>query len=233
MNVRKRRILAILLAAMLLMLCACSADVQPTQEQQPAAQEKQEALAEPMEEAPAEDIEQPPAQPEAPEQSAEAEPAEDAPAQEQAETVQAEAPDEAPGCTISISCAAILEHLDELNPEKAELVPADGWILQPVRVGFTEGQSAFDVLLDTVKANAIHMEYQNTPAYKSAYIEGIGNLYEFDCGELSGWMYSVNDWFPNYGCSSYAVQDGDVIAWVYTCDLGSDVGGAGVQQNGT
>ena len=29
-------------------------------------------------------------------------------------------------CTISISCATILEHLDELDPEKVELVPEDG-----------------------------------------------------------------------------------------------------------
>ena len=38
-------------------------------------------------------------------------------------------------------------------------------------------------------------------------------------------MYSVNGEFPNYGCSAYALQDGDVICWVYTCDLGEDVGG--------
>ena len=37
-------------------------------------------------------------------------------------------------------------------------------------------------------------------------------------------MYKVNGWFPNYGCSRYSVQDGDVIEWVYTCDLGRDVG---------
>ena len=39
------------------------------------------------------------------------------------------------------------------------------------------------------------------------------------------WMYKVNDWFPNYGCSRYQLQDGDVICWEYTCDLGVDVGG--------
>ncbi len=61
--------------------------------------------------------------------------------------------------------------------------------------------------------------------YNSAYIEGIHNLYEFDCGELSGWMYKVNDWFPNYGCSRYQLKDGDVICWEYTCNLGIDVGG--------
>ena len=50
--------------------------------------------------------------------------------------------------------------------------------------GVYRGQSVFDVLLATVKAQAIHMEYQNTPMYETAYIEGIGNLYEFDCGAL-------------------------------------------------
>ena len=133
-------------------------------------------------------------------------------------------------CTISISCASILDHMDLCDKEKVELVPEDGWILAPVTVEFTAGQNVFDVLLATVKANAIHMEYQNTPMYETAYIEGIGNLYEFDCGALSGWMYRVNGWFPNYGCSRYAVQAGDVIEWMYTCDLGSDVGGSGVSQ---
>jgi uncharacterized membrane-anchored protein len=38
-------------------------------------------------------------------------------------------------------------------------------------------------------------------------------------------MYKVNEWFPNYGCSSYYVEDGDTIVWCYTCQgLGNDVG---------
>ena len=71
----------------------------------------------------------------------------------------------------------------------------------------------------------IQIEYSWTPMYDSYYIEGINHLYEFDCGEQSGWMYKVNEWFPNYGCSSYEVGDGDVIVWCYTCmGLGADVG---------
>lgn len=128
-------------------------------------------------------------------------------------------------CTISISCTTILDHMDWLDPEKVELVPEDGVILAPVTVTFYEGESVFNVLQRTCRQNGIHMEFENTPMYNSAYIEGIHNLYEFDCGELSGWMYSVNGWFPNYGCSRYALQAGDVIRWVYTCDLGYDVGG--------
>lgn len=133
--------------------------------------------------------------------------------------------DTAGTCTLSISCATILDHMDWLDPEKTELVPADGWILAPATVTFYEGESVFNVLQRTCKQQGIHMEFENTPMYNSAYIEGINNLYEFDCGELSGWMYKVNEWFPNYGCSRYQLKDGDVICWEYTCDLGVDVGG--------
>jgi hypothetical protein len=56
-------------------------------------------------------------------------------------------------------------------------------------------------------------------------VEGINHLYEFDCGFESGWMYEVNDGFPNYGSSAYEVKPGDKIAWKYTCTgLGTDVG---------
>ncbi len=127
-------------------------------------------------------------------------------------------------CTLSISCATILNNMDYLVPEKKELVPEDGWILKATKVTFYEGESVFNVLQRTCKQNKIHMEFENTPMYNSAYIEGIANLYEFDCGDLSGWMYKVNEWFPNYGCSRYQLKDGDVICWVYTCDLGKDVG---------
>ena len=137
----------------------------------------------------------------------------------------AEISDTAYTCTLSISCATILNHMDWLDPEKVELVPEDGWILKPTEVTFYEGESVFNVLQRTCKQQGIHMEFENTPMYNSAYIEGIHNLYEFDCGELSGWMYQVNDWFPNYGCSRYQLQDGDVVEWAYTCDLGVDVGG--------
>lgn len=127
-------------------------------------------------------------------------------------------------CTISINCATLLDNLDVLPEEKHEFVPADGVILAASEVEFEEGESAHDILKRVCKAAGIHMESTYTPVYDSAYVEGINQLYEFDGGELSGWMYKVNGWFPNYGVSKYEVSDGDVIEFVYTCDLGKDVG---------
>ena len=131
-------------------------------------------------------------------------------------------------CTLSVRCDTILDNIGNLDREKVELVPPNGVILDTVTVTFYEGESVFNVLQRELRRAGIHMEFVNTPIYNSAYIEGINNLYEFDCGELSGWMYKVNDWFPNYGCSRYQLKQGDVIEWIYTCDLGRDIGGYNV-----
>lgn len=127
-------------------------------------------------------------------------------------------------CTFSIECSTILNNLSDLDPDKRELIPSNGVILAPTKVTFHEGESVFDVLQRVCKEKGIHLESSWTPIYNSAYIEGIHNLYEFDCGELSGWVYRVNGWYPNYGCSRYQLADGEKVEFRYTCDLGKDVG---------
>lgn len=129
-------------------------------------------------------------------------------------------------CSIAIYCNTILDNWDNLDGDKAGYVPSDGVLLYPVTVEFEDGETVFDVLCRVCSSAGIQLEYSWTPMYNSYYVEGIGNLYEFDCGSESGWMYKVNGWFPNYGCSSYTLSDGDVIVWCYTCNgLGADVGG--------
>ena len=128
-------------------------------------------------------------------------------------------------CTLSISCAALLDHMDQLGAGKAELVPEDGWILRPTEAVLYEGESVFNVLQRVCKQNKIHLDSTDIARGGIAYIKGIGNLYESDCGELSGWTYQVNGQSPNYSCSLYALQDGDEICWSYTCDLGADMDG--------
>lgn len=120
--------------------------------------------------------------------------------------------------TIAIYCGDILQHMDRLKSGKAEFVPSDGVILATTTVKYQEGDSVFDILLAVCQDNSIHMEHSYFPGYGSEYIEGIHQLYEFDCGPLSGWKYSVNGWYPNYGCDKYLVSDGDIIQWNYICE---------------
>lgn len=127
-------------------------------------------------------------------------------------------------CTLEIRCDVLLDNLDQLKTEKADLVPEDGVLLPVTEVEFDGGESVFDVFRKALREEKIHFEYVDASAYDSVYIEGIGNLYEFDCGPQSGWMYSVNGVHPGLGCSAYTLADGDVIVFCYTCDLGADVG---------
>ena len=221
-----RRALLLLLTVLLLALCACGHPAETPEPTTPpaettvtdddTAQQEDGPTDAPDGSAPA---------PTEPETGAAAPAQSNPPAQTDEDTTP---PPAEPTCTLSISCATILANMEDLDPDKTALVPADGFFLAPTTVTFSEGESVFDVLRRVCRERAIHMEYTDTPAYGSVYLEGIGNLYELDCGPLSGWMYSVNGWFPNYGCSRYTLRDGDVVRWVYTCDLGEDVGGSNV-----
>ncbi len=127
-------------------------------------------------------------------------------------------------CTPEIRCDTLLPQLSKLEPGKAALLPADGVILAETQVHFDQGDSVYDVLHKTPRQKKIHFEATDASIYNSVYIEGIGNLYEFDGGPQSGWMYSVNGVYPGLGCSSYTLTDGDKIVFSYTCDLGADLG---------
>ncbi len=130
-------------------------------------------------------------------------------------------------CTIQICCDTILDNMENLDAGKDSYVPNSGTILGTTSVFFSEGETVFDVLKRACDQNGIALEYSYTPLYESYYVEGINHLYEFDCGSESGWMYKVNGWFPNYGCSDYTLSQGDAIVWCYTCNgMGADVGGS-------
>lgn len=132
--------------------------------------------------------------------------------------------------SISIRCDTLLEEKNwnklkkQLRSEK--YVPSDGVILEETTYVLRKGDTAFDVLKRACRYNEIQMDYSgpDTNVYSTIFINGINYLYDHSCGELSGWMYSVNGSFPGKGCSSYTLHDGDRVEWVYTCDLGRDVG---------
>ena len=127
-------------------------------------------------------------------------------------------------CTVQIRCDTILDNIEDLTYGKLQYVPDNGIILDSSQVEFVEGESVYDVLKRVCTYSGIDLSYDWTVEYGGYYIEGINHLYESDCGGESGWLYQVNGWCPNYGCSNYILKDGDIIVWNYTCNLGKDVG---------
>lgn len=123
--------------------------------------------------------------------------------------------------TFTIRCDTAVANGMHKEAKWAGIVPASGCILPVITMEFEDGETVFDLLCRIRDTYKLQMEYSG--ANGGEYIEGINNLYEFDGGRWSGWMYCVNDWYPNYGCGQYKVSAGDVIEWNYTCDLGCDL----------
>ena len=115
--------------------------------------------------------------------------------------------------------------MGDLREGLAGYVPSNGVILKKTTVELYDGETVFEVLKGVTRMAGLKLEFRNDSVHGAGYIVGINHLDEFDCGSGSGWMYTVNGWFPNYGCSKYVLQDKDVIQWIYTCDLGRDIGG--------
>lgn len=129
---------------------------------------------------------------------------------------------------LTIRCDTILDNYDKLETglRSDKYVPKDGMILEKKEYVLRPGDTVFDILKRATRQNRIQLEYQGQEAnqYGTVYIQGINNIYEFSCGELSGWMYTVNQQFPDKGASAYELKDQDSIEWVYSCDLGRDIG---------
>ena len=121
--------------------------------------------------------------------------------------------------TISIRCDTLV------GKETSEYIPDDGVILAATEYPICDGDTVYSVLIKAVKEHKIQLDSKGSIDGKTGqvYISGINYLYEFDFGELSGWVYHVNGVSPSVGCAEYELSSGDNIEWLYTLELGNDV----------
>ena len=125
-------------------------------------------------------------------------------------------------CTLSVNCLTAIEN-ESLKAETKNILPPDGAIADRLTVDIEEGCSALDVLQKVCREKSVHLDFEKSTVY-GAFIKGIGNLYNGDCGELSGWLFVVNGELPSESCGSYQAEDGDEIEFLYSCDMGADLG---------
>lgn len=111
--------------------------------------------------------------------------------------------------TLSIRCDTVAG--------QAEHIPADGVILPDTAFPIAQGDTVITVLTGAARAHGLHMDVSG------GYVAGIQYLYEFDFGDLSGWVYQVNGQTAGVGSDQYVLQDGDRIDWRYSRDMGNDL----------
>ncbi len=90
--------------------------------------------------------------------------------------------------------------------------------------GLLNDTTAFDATLYVLMKERVQFEYSGKAG--TAYFKGINNIYEFDYGATSGWIYSINGSSEgaDKSCGAYVLKDGDAVNWVYTKDGGKDTG---------
>ena len=104
---------------------------------------------------------------------------------------------------------------------RAAHIPENGVILEETSLPIAAGDTVYTVLTDAARLHGIHMEASG--AQGMMYIHGIGNIYEFDFGDLSGWLYSVNGETFSVGVHQYVLKPGDRVKFNYTLELGRDI----------
>lgn len=81
-----------------------------------------------------------------------------------------------------------------------------------------------ETALSLLQKTGLYVDVDMNTQY-GAYVRGIEGLSEFDKGPNSGWMYKVNGKFPQHSAAYEHVKEGDYVEWLYTRDLGKDIGG--------
>ncbi len=122
--------------------------------------------------------------------------------------------------SIYVSYATIYDNPGSLSKSvlSSGLLKEDGVLIVKHTIGVEKGTTVYGLLKNECLKADIPIDYNGT------YIKAIGYLYEFDCGPLSGWMYKVGEHFPKLASDDYVLEDGDSVEWLYSCDLGKDVG---------
>lgn len=91
-------------------------------------------------------------------------------------------------------------------------------LVESIDIDYKEGDTAYTVL-----KRLLGNKVDSIGSGENLYVQGIDELYEFDKGSQSGWVYAVNRSMPQVSAGIFDIKAGDEIIWHYTLDLGKDI----------
>ncbi|GEK34415.1 Ig-like domain-containing protein [Kurthia sibirica] len=130
-----------------------------------------------------------------------------------------------------------------------------GYIIEPTRMPIYKGQTAAQLLVEQLDKNGFTYTSTGTPTngfYLASITKKEGSIYdvgvnipqeienlnldidpddhskslgEFDFNNMSGWMYKLNNVFPNVGFADSYLQSDDVMTVQFTVAYGAELGG--------
>ncbi len=89
-----------------------------------------------------------------------------------------------------------------------------GEIIASTTFEWINGDTVLDLLKQVTRSERIPLQVRGMGMF--AYVEGIANLFEFDHGPESGWLFKVNGELAQKGAGSVKLAKGDTVEWFYT-----------------
>lgn len=115
---------------------------------------------------------------------------------------------------VTIDCLSAVEYYNELSDAKRKVMPSEGVFISGYETMLEENSTCYTALLQVCDELGLHIEHTGIPG--TEYIKGLGNLYEFDLGGESGWLYSVNGEKPAVGANGVKLESEDDLRWFYS-----------------
>ncbi len=113
----------------------------------------------------------------------------------------------------------VMVHGDECNNQYTYKNNASEFdTLASVRVSLNKGETVYDALAKALEKEDIDHAEEN------GYVSEIGGYSEFDHGNRSGWMFTVDGKHKNTGCRETKLTKDSIVLWYYTDDYTKERG---------
>lgn len=113
------------------------------------------------------------------------------------------------------------ENFDKVKPEFQKYVNKDGYIIKDLAIEVYGDLSVLEILEAVGKEKNIPIVLSDMGGMK--YVSAINHLEGGLMGDMSGWLYSVNNTEATVGASEMKVKDNDKIVWAFSLDGGKDI----------
>ncbi len=118
--------------------------------------------------------------------------------------------------TVGADCSAVLAAMDKIDADinPASVIPVDGAVIAECEIYAEEGATAFEALITAARGQRVAVDYIGS--IYGVYVRGIGHIYEFGFGDMSGWIYKVNGESPDVSAGEFVLSEGDRVEFIYT-----------------
>lgn len=111
---------------------------------------------------------------------------------------------------------------DKLKPEYQTYVPENGFFAKDVEIGIKgDDVTVEDVLQAYADEHDLKLEIADSAGFK--FLQSINHIGAGSAGDMSGWLYMVNNVSPSVSMSAKKLTGGENILFIYSADGGNDI----------